>query len=503
MEHISLRLAAGLLAALLLGLTACGGTAGSTDTTAAPQTQSQPGETTAPAETGPALDQYGREIIEADLPEVRFDGETFTVHTRGNVEKYEWKAEEVNGEPLNDAIYKRNRTIEEKYGVTIKVIAEGSWANYNAETLPRVQASIQANSGAYDLIAGYSSPFSNMITTGMLYDLNTVEHIDFDKPWWWRNFTDATEIHGANYFGLGALSLSAIYSMTCVYFNPAIMEEVNTGVDPYQLVLDGKWTWDKMTELGANAVKELDGDNQMGTGDRWGVLFGDNSNNTHQYVVASGETLSRRDADGKPMIDVNSDRMTGVIDRLIALFYNTDGVLFDGNADVKKMFIDGQSLFLNGWLYGAQTKIASAVEAYGVLPTPKMEEAQDDYHTWIQSGMHIYSIPVDVRDLERAAILTEALAAETYASLLPSYYEVILKARYFADEASSQMLDIIYDSVSFDFARVFDGQIGVQTTIWDAVKAKQNTFSSSFAAFKRVYDKKMTTLLDKVEAIAG
>jgi len=219
-------------------------------------------------------------------------------------------------------------------------------------------------------------------------------------------------------------------------------------------------------------------------------------------VVSSGEVLSRRNLDGLPEISVNNDRMTTVIDRLIALFYNTDGVLFDGSADVKKMFIDGQGLFLNGWMYHAQTKIAAAMEAYGVLPTPKMEETQESYHTWIQSGMHIYSIPVDVKNVERAAILTEALAAETYASLLPSYYEVILKARYFADEASSQMLDIIYDSVSFDFVRVFDGQIGVQSTIWDAVKAQQNTFTSSFAAFKKVYDKKMATLLEKVADLA-
>ncbi|MBQ3127269.1 MAG: extracellular solute-binding protein [Clostridia bacterium] len=504
MKHFSfpMRVAAGLLAVLLLALTACSGGGEGSETTAAPQTQ-QPDETTAAVDDGPKLDQYGREIIEADLPDVRFDGETFTIHTRGNVEQYEWKAEEVNGEPLNDAIYKRNRVIEDKYGVTIQVVAEGSWSNYSAETLPRLQASIQAQTGEYDLIAGYSSPFSNMVTTGMLYDLNTVKYIDFDKPWWWSNFTEATEIDGVNYFGLGELSLSAIYSMTCVYFNPAIMDEANNGVDPYQLVLDGKWTWDKMAELGANAIKELDGDNQMGTGDRWGVLWGNNSNDTHQYVISSGEMLSKRDGDGMPVVDINSDRMTTVIDRLLQLFYNTDGALFDGSADVKKMFIDGKGLFLNGWMYHAQTQIAAAMEAYGVLPTPKMEESQEDYHTWIQVGMHMYSIPVDVRNLERAAILTEALAAETYATLLPAYYEIILKARYFSDEASSQMLDIIYDSVSFDFVRIFDGQLGMQSSIWDSIKAKQNTFSSSFAAFKRVYDKKMTTLLDKVAANAG
>lgn len=503
MKHnrLSTKLMAALLAVLMLALPACSSSGGSTDTTAAPGTQNT-GDTTAPVETGPALDEYGREIIEADLPDVKFEGETFTVHTRGNVEKYEWFAEEVTGEALNDAIYKRNKTIEEKYGITLNVVAVGSWADYSSTTLPQLQASIQANNGEYDLIAGYSAPFANMATTGMLYDLNTLEHIDFDKPWWWDSYREASVINGVNYFGLGALSLSAIYSMAAVFFNPEIMEEVNTGVDPYQLVLDGKWTWDKMNELGKNAVMELDGDNAMGAGDRWGMVFSSNINAVNLYGVASGETLSSRDANGNPVIDVNVERMGTVIDNMIKLFYSENAYI-GAEGDVRKMFIDGKALFDTEWLYYAQTQIAPAVEAYGVLPVPKMDEAQEDYATWIQGGMHIYAIPVDVKDVERASILTEAFAAETYASLLPSYYEVILKARYFADEASSQMMDIMYDTVTFDFARLYDGQIGIQTSINDSVRAQQNTFTSAFAAFKKVYDKKLTTFLGKVETNAG
>lgn len=499
-SHLSRCLAA-LLAAMTL-LTACGGDGGSGEQTTPTTTAPSAGETTASADDGPVLDAYGREIIEADLPDVKFEGETFTVHTRGNVEKYEWLAEEVTGEALNDAIYKRNHTIEDKYGITLNIVAEGSWSDYSSSTLPKLQASIQANTGEYDLIAGYSAPFANMATTGMLYDLNTLQYIDFDKPWWWQSFKEASAVNGINYFGLGALSLSAIYSMAAVFFNPEIMEEVNSGVDPYQLVLDGKWTWDKMNELGANAVKELDGDNAMGAGDRWGMAFVNGANTVNMYGVASGEKLSTRNSDDTISIDVNVEKWGNVIDNMIKLI-NSENALIASEGDCRKMFINGQTLFESSWLYYAQTQIAPAVEAYGVLPVPKMNESQESYHGWIQGGMHMYAIPVDVKDVERASILTEAFAAETYASLLPAYYEVILKARYFADEASSQMMDIMYDSVDFDFARIYDGQIGIQTTIKDSVTAKQNTFASSFASFKKVYDKKLSSFLSKVETNAG
>ena len=505
----STRLLAMLMAALVLfaSLAACSNkednVTSSTTTVAtsdnAPSTEgAATGATTENTPEAPALDEYGREIVSADLPDVRYDGETFTVHTRGNVEQYEWLAEEQTGDRLHDAIYTRNAAIEEKYGIDLVVIAEGTWSDYSSTTLPKIQASIRAGDGAYDLIAGYSSPFTNMVTTGMLYDLNTLKNINFDKPWWWQNFKQATEINGTNYFGLGALSLSAIYSMSCVLFNPEILSETNAGVDPYQLVLDGKWTWDKMTELSMNALSDLDGNAVFDTTDRYGMAFFNNANNTNQYIVGSGEVLTGRDADGNPIISVNQENMSDIIDKLIKMVHENESCYYGAEADIRKMFIDGKVLFHNYWLYYAQTQYAAQMDAYGILPTPKVSESQDNYHTWIQGGMHIYGIPVDVKNPERTSILTEAFAAETYASLLPQYYEVVLKNRYFKDEASSMMMDIMYDTVEFDFVRLFDGQIGILAATTGPITSKTNNFVSQIKATLKVGEKKLATVLAAV-----
>lgn len=232
------------------------------------------------------------------------------------------------------------------------------------------------------------------------------------------------------------------------------------------------------------------------------MVFANGNNPIIQYSVATGEKLSSRDADGMPIINVNVEKMSNIIDKIIALFYNENAYV-GGEADVLKMFIDNKALFHSQWLYYAQTQISPQVETYGVVPTPKLDSSQENYSTWIQGGMHIYSIPIDVKDVNRASILTEAFAAETYRSLLPAYYEVILKARYFADEASSQMMDIMYDTVSFDFARLFDGQIGMQGGISDSVKAQNNSYASSYSAFKRVYDSKLSTLIKKIQENAN
>ena len=482
------------------------------DTTAGSNDPANPSDTSAGAGTDAGtedtqpkveLDEYGREIIEPDLPDIKFDGETFTVHTRGNVEQYEWLAKEQTGDRLNDAIYARNLAVEDKYGITLEVVAQGNWSNYGKEILPAVQASILAGSGAYDLLAGYSSNIPSMVTTGQLYDLNDLQYIDFEKPWWWQNFTEASAIEGTNYFGLGALSLSAVYSMSCVFFNPTLLENTNPGTDLYQIVLDGKWTFDKMTELASNANSDLDGNSTLDVADRFGIVMMTGSNPINQYVVASGEKISTMDNKGTPSITLDQEKMSNVIDNVIKLFYQNEYCYMDSQDNVRKMFINGQALFHSEWLYQAQMHIAPQVEKYGVVPTPKMSETQEDYCAWIQNGMHMYCIPVDVKSTERAAILTEAFAAESYRSLLPQYYEIILKAKYFKDEASSKMLDIVYDSVSFDFARIYDSQLGLLTTINTTISSKQNTFASAYKGASKVADKKLTQLLETVAKYAN
>lgn len=99
-----------LLMAQLLTLTSCGGgtaetTANTTDTTT---------ESVETAETE----------LHSDLPARDLEGATFTVYTRSapgypQFDAYELVSEEMNGDVLNDAIYQRNATTEEKYNFQI------------------------------------------------------------------------------------------------------------------------------------------------------------------------------------------------------------------------------------------------------------------------------------------------------------------------------------------------------------------------------------------------
>ena len=102
-----------LLMALVLSLTlpvvslsACGETMGNTDTTAG-QNSGDDGTTADP--------------LTDNLPDVKYDGYEFRFYTFGDYGSMYTPSEE-DGDIVNDATYRRNRTVEERFDVRIKSV---------------------------------------------------------------------------------------------------------------------------------------------------------------------------------------------------------------------------------------------------------------------------------------------------------------------------------------------------------------------------------------------
>ena len=122
-----------LCALMLLSAVACGkATEDPADTTAAQgdATSASVGDTTtaAPEETGPALDEWGREIIEDSVPkDLDFKGATLKILSRSDA-KNRWRVDfyspEINGEVLNDAVYNRNALIADRLNISFSVREE-------------------------------------------------------------------------------------------------------------------------------------------------------------------------------------------------------------------------------------------------------------------------------------------------------------------------------------------------------------------------------------------
>ena len=88
----------------------------------------------------------------------------------------------------------------------------------------------------------------------------------------------------------------------------------------------------------------------------------------------------------------------------------------------------------------------------GFLPCPKYDEAQETYYApsfGAEISLLLKTLPEDRK--ENVGILLEALAYDTNKSIIPEYKEVALKTKYARDNESEDMIDIVIDSVSFEF----------------------------------------------------
>lgn len=168
---------------------------------------------------------------------------------------------------------------------------------------------------------------------------------------------------------------------------------------------------------------------------------------------------------GKYEFVYDSERNVEVFDMLVQLAHQNEDVVYYGQDSIQvpeSAFGNGNSLFAT--ISFAKTSTMRDLKFdWGVIPYPKYDESQEKYHTRASSGMEVFQIPVTSSGREDVGAVLEALSSEGYKSLTPAYYETALKVKYTNGDKTSEMLDLIKDSASIEFALVFASAIGAPT----------------------------------------
>ena len=105
-------------------------------------------------------------------------------------------------------------------------------------------------------------------------------------------------------------------------------------------------------------------------------------------------------------------------------------------------------------------------------------------------------IPVTVSDLDRTAVIVEALAYEGYSYLRPLYYETMLQSKYLRDEESVEMLDeYIYTNIGFSVAT---GSSKLTEVVNSVIKGNSEA-SSAFASNKNTIQSEIDKYIELFE----
>ena len=444
-----------LLLTMFVTVISCGDTTsgGNSETTVS-------GETTSPEITEET-------ILKPDLPEVTYDGYEFRIFARGPEASANWQVysniytDEMTGEPLNDAVYNRNREIEEQYDIKITATA----SNGSSENANEITKWILAGDDAYDVVIPGMNQFGAVLMAGVLVDLNEVPHIGWDKPWWDQNLINDLSIDGKLYGMMGDICISTIKSTRILMFNKAMVDDY-TLESPYALVRDNKWTLDKMYEMSQNVSEDINGDGIMDKSDKYGYLVQKTA--TVNLFFSAGENMSAKNSDDIPFVSLaDNERAVNVVTKIMDIL-TSDSVHVGEDADLKIMFEEGRGLFFSEVLNLVETMREADIN-FGVIPVPKYNENQDAYHhfsdTWCMS---LLGVPKTNSDLARTGVILEAMCALSHDTLVPAFYTINLEGKFLRDAESEEMLELINGTRVISMDEMFNwGMHGAIRSLFD------------------------------------
>lgn len=472
-----------LLLALILGTFSCG---------------SEPSGTN---ETTTAADVTEETTSGSGLPKLDYGGETVTIFVEdyGGYCGAEFYVDETNGEIVNDAIYNRNRSVEDSLNVELEWVGLTHTWDTRDEYLTKFRTSVLAADAAFDIATGIGYFMPSFVAEGLLAEMSSLPYIDPDQPWWSKDYMEKSAVDGRYYVATGDISLGMIKDMMCVFENLQLAETL--GIENlYDVVRAREWTFDKMKKLTADIYADLDGDTKVGRGDRFGLLF--HNPNHFTGFLESFEVDIVEFSGGEPEFVYGNAHNTDVFDKLVDFAHNNEGVYYDptGNHETVEdsIFRTGNVLLTTGWLCNTDTYRTLEFD-YGVLPYPKYDEAQAEYHTTVLNNHSVVAIPVDSKDRDRAAAILEALAYESWNQVTPAYFETALKVKYARDNDSAQMFDLIRESISFDFGYIYTASLdGINDEFKNAIAWKNASWSSKIASIEVAAKEKLNTLVEAI-----
>ncbi len=452
-------------------LSSCGETADNGSTNNADTTSTVESTTTA-AETD-YLDT---------LPSDDMGGFELRIYGVHSSEHQNFPLEAENGEIVNDALYARNRQVEETYNVKLKTIAEADTSVVTQNT----QKSVTSGDDEYDIIVNVMSGGLDTLTlVNCLYDLLEVPYLNLEEGWWSREFYNNTRINGKLFFTFGDFAPMKFYAPYVMCVNNRLADEYDIG-NVMDEVLDGTWTLDRLSALTADVSHDLDGDGQMTLKDFFAYAHVKTKITTYSHYTSAGLKLCEIDDNGTPVVSLDSEKSVEVVEKL-STFLGNKHTAYNEFADTYKTFMEGRALFYGNSTSDIIPNFREMKDDFAIIPCPKYDESQERYYSYINTyNKGGVAIPATCKSIEEVGLLLEVLAYLSYGGVRDAYFEITMKEKVARDEASAKILDMVFDNCYIDLNGIYNFANSA-TTLFDAVM-NEKEFVSSYAAVKDKID---------------
>jgi len=480
MKKVTLILTALLLMSTLL--TACASDSGNTaDTTASVDTTA--------ADTNAEV----TEPAEYTAPGVTFDGRTVTFLDY-ITDDYFWHAatysdifcDDENGDPVNDAQYKRNQKVEEELDIKLAIHSVGNVGRLTSG--PEFRRLVMAGENLIDVGFMFTGEMRSILSEpSMTIDFNEISTMDLDASWWDQNFIDEFTLYGKLSALTGDISLFSNFAPIMLFYSKQLAENYDLG-DFYDMVMSRTWTSDKMIEMCKKVAHDVNGDGKMDVEDCYGMAL--QNGLLISMFLSSGQHLV--DNTGEEIIPVvNNERTINIIERFSPFIDNTNvnnnvkvfasrfkNVYYEHHIPT---FKDNRILFNYNQLL-IMFELRAMETDFGVLPWPLFDEAQENYASDIStSWATAMMIPATQGDLDLIGHVLDSLGYYSQQYVTPAFIDTTVMDKAIRDDESAEMLEIILNSRTYDIGH-FYGWGGISSMINTLASSGSTDFASQYAS---------------------
>ncbi|MCD7747246.1 MAG: extracellular solute-binding protein [Firmicutes bacterium] len=357
------------------------------------------------------------------LGEYSFDGESLFIKCTSEDAKnliFVTATDDGDGsDSYSEALYERTLMVEEKLSCKLyySVLA--------AEEMETELASAIAGEDYYaNLLMLEQDELEVFAVAGYLSNLYSLPFFDVEDDF---ILTDATLQLSAAYSLYGVVSYATVDpdEIPCVFVNSKLFSKYSEKTAE-SLVKSGTWTWDKMLSVGSITWR-------VGTTDdvadlitsSFGLHFVSNEEKTVPTVCLPTGASEAAD-----------------------MIYTVTKSYADSLASIDP-FLSEDAVFYVGKLGDMNALALTGIE-WTVVPIPKGSESQSGYFSLISDGA-VLAAPANITDYTGTSYLIRALAAASYGYLRDSYVQYHMYSTV-RSESSLDMIEIIYDSVFYDFS---------------------------------------------------
>ena len=163
-----------------------------------------------------------------DIPGTRYDGEELIFMTREDVGG-DWASksiyaeqEQINQDPISDAVYTRNDIIYQNYGVSVR-----EYRLPVGEMLNKVRQEVSAPTGDFHAVVSNAGVGIDCANNALIWNLHEdqTSHINLSKSWWDQQMAEGFTISDRIFFATGDLLTLDDDATFVLMFNKTIASE--------------------------------------------------------------------------------------------------------------------------------------------------------------------------------------------------------------------------------------------------------------------------------------